>query len=704
MAEVADAMRLPGVYFLPPARNQSLDLPPMDCAAFVGFAERGALNTPLLIEEFPAYQRIFGEPFTVGQTPEGDSISSRLPETVATFFANGGKRCYVVRVAGAGARRARFTLPHLVRVVADGTLQPVQLEAPSEGAWANAVQMATRLQSKFLPAGAFSPLRATDGDYEWNWDTGGVASALQAGDVLRLKGNFATPETVLILPLLSVEPQPDASANQFRITAGQGWLETVNAAGSSELRSVEASDVFAVGSTTIALTHVERLRFELVVREAGKPQQTFTDLAFFAPHPRFWGTSGQWAGSRGEEGEKGRRGDEGTGQEGRGGIFLPQGMSAVVSGNDWITPQTSGREEDLGADDLDPFPTEAFFDASLTGQSSAPNALMQDAEHRKWVEGRNLLGMHALMFQEEVALLAAPDAARLTFPLPKGEIPGVEMLRDSPMLRIHAEMQRLCEARRDVLGIVTLPAGFERRHCLNWLKALRLRLGLAAEGAEGEDSAGQADLSYLAAYHPWLLVPDAAQDERFKTIPADGTMCGMIARRERERGVWISPANMPLFGVFGIAPLLPNSDRADLFEAGFNLPHAEPRDFRVMSAQTLSRDRSVQPISVRRLMMVLRKMLLEGGQKYVFQNNSPQFREAVRLSIVNVLQRLFERGAFAGANPAQAYRVTTDASVNPPDRTERGQFVVEVAVAPSQPTEFIVIRLIRSDDGSVTVN
>ena len=54
---------------------------------------------------------------------------------------------------------------------------------------------------------------------------------------------------------------------------------------------------------------------------------------------------------------------------------------------------------------------------------------------------------------------------------------------------------------------------------------------------------------------------------------------------------------------------------------------------------------------------------------FVFETNHERFREGVaRDAARRLLRGLFERGAFAGATPEQAYRVVTDASVNPPAR------------------------------------
>jgi phage tail sheath protein FI len=79
-------------------------------AGFVGFAERGPLNRPTLVTSFAEYQRIFG-----GYLPEDQEYDSVrwLPYAVEGFFSNGGKRAYVIRVAGKIAKPASGHIPDI---------------------------------------------------------------------------------------------------------------------------------------------------------------------------------------------------------------------------------------------------------------------------------------------------------------------------------------------------------------------------------------------------------------------------------------------------------------------------------------------------------------------------------------------------------------------------------------------------------------
>jgi hypothetical protein len=81
--------RTPGVYFewldAPPALQPSAT----DIAGFVGIAQRGPLHSPLRVESWTQFVSMFGS-----HTAQG-----YLAYAVEGFFVNGGRACYVVRVA-----------------------------------------------------------------------------------------------------------------------------------------------------------------------------------------------------------------------------------------------------------------------------------------------------------------------------------------------------------------------------------------------------------------------------------------------------------------------------------------------------------------------------------------------------------------------------------------------------------------------------
>src|SRR5262245_16131642 len=100
-----------------------------DVAAFVGIARRGPLDTPVAVESFRQFAAHFGEFTGAGY----------LAYAVRGFFDNGGRRCWVVRVASrdesGGARAAEVTVKDLTGAPA------LRISASSPGTWGNALML-----------------------------------------------------------------------------------------------------------------------------------------------------------------------------------------------------------------------------------------------------------------------------------------------------------------------------------------------------------------------------------------------------------------------------------------------------------------------------------------------------------------------------------------------------------------------------------
>jgi len=106
--------RLPGVRFEVPAPALDETLPRMDIALFVGFAQSGPLNLPVAVRSVPEFEAIFGGIVTLASQPDGQPLHGALHGAVRGFFAQGGQRLWVVRVAGEQARTAQFGLQQMV--------------------------------------------------------------------------------------------------------------------------------------------------------------------------------------------------------------------------------------------------------------------------------------------------------------------------------------------------------------------------------------------------------------------------------------------------------------------------------------------------------------------------------------------------------------------------------------------------------------
>jgi phage tail sheath protein FI len=100
---------------------------------------------------------------------------------------------------------------------------------------------------------------------------------------------------------------------------------------------------------------------------------------------------------------------------------------------------------------------------------------------------------------------------------------------------------------------------------------------------------------------------------------------------------------------------------------------------------------------VRRLLILLRKIALQRGMRYVFATNSDRFRQMVRRSFERLLTDLARRGALNG------FQVITAGAVNTPADIASGRLIVQLLVAPADAVEFITVTLVRAGEGLLDV-
>ncbi len=277
------------------------------------------------------------------------------------------------------------------------------------------------------------------------------------------------------------------------------------------------------------------------------------------------------------------------------------------------------------------------------------------------------------------------------------------------LLDIHRTVLRFCAARADVLSVLSVPGHARVHDALKHVDALTA-VGPAEPDVRRDDGERDRDackvralrpdelraLSYGALYHPWAghRGSDSAGD-RVRHRPPDGVLCGQIASRALRDGAWAAPANEPFTGVLSLDPSVGPDGWRRLDEGQINAIRREPGGFTTLNAQTLAAHEELRPIGVRRLLILLRRLVLREAPRFVFAANETALRERVVFQLEGLLERLYRRGAFAGGSPPAAYRVRADASVNPPERVEHGELVVELDVAPSRPLAFLTVRLTR---------
>ncbi len=253
---------------------------------------------------------------------------------------------------------------------------------------------------------------------------------------------------------------------------------------------------------------------------------------------------------------------------------------------------------------------------------------------------------------------------------------------------LHRLMLRTAAGRGDMLALLGLPEAYR------WSDATA-----HADFLRGVFSGEQRALSHGTLQHPWLI---ARKTTGSVTCPPDGALAGQLAAGALDRGAWIAVANRPLRDVVALRLAASGAERQALLDAQVNPIHASPAGFVFGSAETLIADPDWRPVNVRRLMSLLRRTALLRGALYVFEPHGAALRRTVERAFGAMLEELFRRGAFAGSNAGQAYRVEVGDEVNTPARRDAGQLWVQIKVAPSLPLTFLTLRLVRSGERLVS--
>jgi phage tail sheath protein FI len=203
-----------------------------------------------------------------------------------------------------------------------------------------------------------------------------------------------------------------------------------------------------------------------------------------------------------------------------------------------------------------------------------------------------------------------------------------------------------------------------------------------------------------AVYWPFLQVSDPLKDNRPGEFAPSGAVAGVIARTDRERGIWKAPAGLDatLASVQGLTVKMTDAENGSLNPLGLNclrsLPLVGPV---VWGARTsVGADRLASEwkyLPVRRMALYIEESLYRGMQWVVFEPNDERLWSQIRLNAGAFMQGLFRDGAFQGSIPQKAYFVKCDAETNPQDRINLGIVTVKVGFAPLKPAEFVVIQL-----------
>jgi len=203
-----------------------------------------------------------------------------------------------------------------------------------------------------------------------------------------------------------------------------------------------------------------------------------------------------------------------------------------------------------------------------------------------------------------------------------------------------------------------------------------------------------------AIYFPRLLAPDPLQENRLAEYAPSGSVAGVIARTDSERGVWKAPAGLDaaLRGISGLTVRLTDGENGTINPQGVNALRTFPTAGHIVwGARTLrGADQLASEwkyLPVRRLALFIEESLYRGTQWVVFEPNDEPLWAQIRLNVGAFMQNLFRQGAFQGSSPRDAYFVKCDSETTTQNDIDLGIVNVHVGFAPLKPAEFVVIQI-----------
>jgi hypothetical protein len=612
-------------------------------AAFIDYFARGPMDRAIQIFGFPDFEREFG----------GLDINSEASYAIQQFFLNGGSEAFVVRT-GVGFSTALINLladnsTASLSVRAGRLLKGVSVDDP--GSWGNFVRLDVDYDTTD-PATLFNltvsevsqvgtqPVLRTE-----TFRNLTMASGLpnSVGDVVNEGSRM-----VQVLP-------PAAGANRPATTGTLGAPPPFGITVPFQLDMLidGVSPFTAVLGAAPTTLQQARTMLEAAIRaNTTDPRYTNATVQLIAGRLRVL---------------MGRAGDPTV----PGSVFKPDsiitftengGNSAAGLGLLGANVTNNVQQYSLGATTLT-----AGFQSSPGATAEGKDGIPPGALEIIGVRATKT-GLFALEDVDIFNILCIPRAA---------ELPALDLFN------VYSAAEVYCLERRAFM-IVDIPANIDTvQRMKDWLET---NSGLRSRNA--------------SVYFPRVMTADPLKQFRNATRASSGTMAGLYARTDNDRGVWKAPAGIDatLRNVNQLRYVLTDPENGTLNPLGINCLRTFPIIGTVSWGARTLEGADVQAsewkyLPVRRFALFLEESLYRGTKFAVFEPNDEPLWSQIRLNVGAFMQTLFRQGAFQGQTPREAYFVKCDKETTTQNDINLGIVNILVGFAPLKPAEFVIVKI-----------
>ena len=646
------AVSYPGVYIQEVSSGvATITAVATSIAAFVDFFPSGPLNQAQELFSFADFERQFG-----GLDPRSEASYA-----IQQFFLNGGVQAFAVRVTSGTSANAAVAAAIGLADQASGTPTAVlTATANSPGAWGNNVVIEVDYNT-------------TDPSKQFNLTVQelSTSAAVIATETFRnlvidpTQPNDAAAVVNTGSQLITLAEAASATGKRPAQTGtASGAITSISALG---LKATDTLDV-SLGSTKIGTTNA-----------LGTVPATLADLA----------TALQGL----------LRALQSAGSSALPNATVSVAGSASTQAYLVVEPGTSNSSDYLALSDSGTGLASKLTFAAATqnvqqyvlGAAAAaqaqvlPGGKAQTGSDGKWDPSGDPGGM-------ALGLIGDPNAKTGMYALLNVDlfnilcIPATMNLPDTDAAQVATQATSLCTTRR-AMYVLDVPQSDAIRDSVPAIKTwIDANAGLRSRNA--------------ALYFPRVQIADPLNNFRLRPVAPSGTVAGLWARTDGNRGVWKAPAGTEatLTGVQKISYALTDPENGVLNPLAINclrnFPIYGPVSWgarTLFGADQMADDYKYIPI--RRLALYIEESLYRGTQWVVFEPNDTPLWAQIRLNVGAFMQTLFRQGAFQGTTPADAYFVQCDASTNPQASIDLGIVNIVVGFAPLKPAEFVVITL-----------
>jgi len=205
------------------------------------------------------------------------------------------------------------------------------------------------------------------------------------------------------------------------------------------------------------------------------------------------------------------------------------------------------------------------------------------------------------------------------------------------------------------------------------------------------------DNSYVATYFPDVFIDDPVNKRRVK-VPSSIPALGALAFNDKSSYPWYAPAGFnraSLDFVTNVEVRLNKADRDSLHDARINPIATFPRQgYVVWGQKTLQQAQSaLDRVNVRRLMLEIKKQVIDIAQRFVFEQNTASTRQRFIKLVKPPL------GLIQTQSGIERFDIVMDESNNTSEDIESNRLNGRIIVTPTRTFEFVAVDFIITNSG-----